>query len=203
MLQEKEHLEIPISGKCGEITLCIYPESSTAKLYEQDLSSANVSRFHLVEGCSYTYECISNDGNTYQLEAVKEVIAHHRSERHRNEGRITTGIYVGTLTLCIYNIATEEVYGKVDIEIRSTKSEYETDYRQMPGDIAEYYTDLVLQQGAPVTQKLEVDANSSAETLYQRFAFVKSLIESDAFSEAIHKIISNPISKWTDSNIQR
>ena len=73
----------------------------------------------------------------------------------------------------------------------------------MLGDIAEYYTDLVLQQGAPVTQTLEIDAQSSAETLYQRFVFVKSLIESDAFSEAIHKIISNPIRKWTDSNIQR
>ena len=203
MLQEKEHLEIPISGKCGEITLCIYPESSTAKLYEQDLSSANASKFHLVEGCSYTYECESNDENAYQLEIINEIITHHRSERHKSEGRITTGIYVGTLTLCIYNIATKEVYSKVDIEVRSTKSEYETDYRQMLGDIAEYYTDLVLQQGAPVTQRLEVNADSSAETLYQRFAFVKSLIESDAFSEAIHKIISNPIRKWTDSNIRR
>ena len=154
MLQEKEHLEIPISGKCGEITLCIYPESSTAKLYEQDLSSANATKFHLVEGCSYTYECESNDENAYQLEIINEIITHHRSERHKSEGRITTGIYVGTLTLKVYNIATKEIFGKVDIEIRSTKSEYETDYRQMLGDIAEYYTDLVLQQGAPVTQNL-------------------------------------------------
>lgn len=203
MLQEKGHLEIPISGKCSEITLFIYPESSTAKLYELDLSSSNASKFHLVEGCSYTYECESDDGNTYQVKAINEIITHHRSEKHRNEGRITTGIYVGTLTINVFNITTKEIFGKVDIEIRSTKSEYETDYRQMLGDITEYYTDLVLQQGAPVTQKLEVDANSSAETLYQRFAFVKSLIESDTFSEAIHKIISNPIRKWTDSNIQR
>ena len=203
MLQEKNHFEIPISGKCGNVILEIYPESSTAKLYEQDSSSINASRFHLVEGCSYTYECTSNDGNTYQLEVINEIITHHRSENHKNEGRITTGIYVGTLTLSIYNIATNEIFGKFEVEIRSTKSEYETDYRQMLGDIAEYYTDLVLQQCALVTQRLEVDAASSAETLYQRFAFVKSLIESDAFSEAIHKIISNPIRKWTDSNIHR
>lgn len=203
MLQEKNYLEIPIRGKCGNVILEIYPESSTAKLYEQDSSSTNTSRFHLVEGCSYTYECTSDDGYTYQLEAINEIITHHRSASHKNEGRITTGIYVGTLTLRVFNFLTKEIFGKIDIEIRSTKSEYETDYRQMLGDIAEYYTDLVLQQGAPVTQRLEIDANSSAETLYQRFAFVKSLIESDAFSEAIHKIISNPIRKWTDSNIQR
>ena len=203
MLQEKKHLEIPIKSKCSEIKFYIYPESSMAKLYEEDSSCTNASRYHLVEGCSYTYECTSEDGNIYQLESIEEIITHHRSERHKNEGRITTGIYVGTLTIRVFNVATKEVFGDIDIEIRSTKSEYETDYRQMLGDIAEYYTDLVLQQGAPVTQRLEIYAESSAETLYQRFAFVKSLIESDAFSEAIHKIISNPIRKWTDSNIQR
>ena len=203
MLQEKTYLEILVNGKCGEVELYIYPESSTAKLYEEDSLSINAPKFYLVEGCSYTYECTSDDGSTYQLEAINEIITHHRSERHKNEGRITTGIYVGTLTINVFNNVTHEAFGKTDIEIRSTKSDYETDYRQMLGDIAEYYTDLVLQQGAPVTQRVEIDTNTSAETLYQRFAFVKSLIESDAFSEAIHKIISNPIRKWTDSNIQR
>lgn len=203
MLQEKTYLEILVNGKCGEVKLYIYPESSTAKLYEEDSLSINAPKFYLVEGCSYTYECTSDDGSTYQLETINEIITHHRSERHKNEGRITTGIYVGTLTINVFNNVTHEAFGKTDIEIRSTKSDYETDYRQMLGDIAEYYTDLVLQQGAPVTQRLEIDTNTSAETLYQRFAFVKSLIESDAFSEAIHKIISNPIRKWTDSNIQR
>ncbi len=203
MLQEKTYLEILVNGKCGEVKLYIYPESSTAKLYEEDSLSINAPKFYLVEGCSYTYECTSDDGSTYQLEAINEIITHHRSERHKNEGRITTGIYVGTLTINVFNNVTHEAFGNTDIEIRSTKSDYETDYRQMLGDIAEYYTDLVLQQGAPVTQRLEIDTNTSAETLYQRFAFVKSLIETDAFSEAIHKIISNPIRKWTDSNIQR
>ena len=68
MLQEKKHLEIPIKGKCSEIKFYIYPESSKAKLYEEDLSCTNASRYHLVEGCSYTYECTSDDGNIYQLE---------------------------------------------------------------------------------------------------------------------------------------
>ena len=73
----------------------------------------------------------------------------------------------------------------------------------MLDEIAEYYTDLVLQQGSPVTQQLRIDPNCSSKTLYQRFSFVRSLIESDTFSEAIHKIISNPVRKWTDANIER
>ena len=73
----------------------------------------------------------------------------------------------------------------------------------MLDEIAEFYTDLVLQQGAPVTQQLEIDQNCSSQTLYQRFSFVRSLIDSESFSEAIHKIISNPVRKWMDANIER
>ena len=116
MLQEKEHLEIPIKGKCSEVTLYIYPESSKAKLYEDNSASTNMSKFHLVEGCSYTYECMSDDGNVYQLKAIDELIAHHRSERHKNEGRITTGIYVGTLPISVFNVATKEIFGNIDID---------------------------------------------------------------------------------------
>ena len=49
----------------------------------------------------------SEDGNIYQLESIEEIITHHRSERHKNEGRITTGIYVGTLTIRVFNVATK------------------------------------------------------------------------------------------------
>ena len=202
MLCPKEHIEISVDGKYGVVTLYVYPQSSNAKLYEDDAQHCGVAKYHLTEGCTYTYE-LNHENKEFQLEAVEKIVVHHRSARHRSEGTITTGIYVGTLKLHIYNIETGEEHGMIDIEIRSTKSDYESDYRQMLADIAEYYTDLVLQQGAPVSQKLEVDLDSSSNTLYQRFSFVKSIIESEAFSEAIHKVISNPVRKWTDTNIER
>ena len=83
------------------------------------------------------------------------------------------------------------------------KAEYRTDYRKMLEDITAYYTDLVLMQGSPVTQKLEIDNNTSPQTLYQRYAFVRSIVESLAFQEAIHKIITNPVRKWEETTVER
>ncbi len=203
MLLQIDHIKIPVEGKCGVVTLYIYPQSSNAMLYEDDSPLNGFPRYHLTEGCIYTYECFNNGCEKYQLKTLDRIIAHHRSARHKGEGTISTGIYVGTLKLCIYNTETYEEHGVIDIEVRSTKSDYESDYRQMLEDISEYYTDLVLQQGAPVSQKLEVDLDSTSNTLYQRFSFVKSIIESEPFIEAIHKIISSPLRKWTETNVQR
>ena len=48
MLQEKGHLEIPIKGKCNEVTLYIYPESSKAKLYEDVKACANLANIYFI-----------------------------------------------------------------------------------------------------------------------------------------------------------
>lgn len=200
-----DHLEIPITGKASNLKLVVYPQSSKAKVFEEDKPYAGESRYQLVEGCTYTYEFVGeSNSHRCQFEKESEIVQFHRNMiSHACEGTLTTGIFVGHLTLNVVNVDTKEQVGRVSMEIRSIKSDYHHDYRLMLNEIAEYYTDLVLQQGSPVTQQLEIDQNCSSQTLYQRFSFVRSLIDSEAFSEAIHKIISNPVRKWTDANIER
>lgn len=205
-MKELDHLEIPIEVEGGNvITLYIDPQNKNkAKLFEVESSETGEYRHQLMEGCTYQYEFVSLDGTYYQFEKEDEIVTFHRaSARHPNMGTITTGIYVGQLDLWVENRKTGNRCGKVNLEIRSTKSDYESDYRHMLDEIAEYYTDLVLQQGSPVTQQLKIDPDSSSETLYQKFSFVRSIVDSEAFSEAVHKIISNPIRKWTDANIEK
>lgn len=200
-----DHLEIPIIGKASNVKLVVYPQSSKAKVFKEDKPYAGESRYQLVEGCTYTYEFVGeSSSHRCQFERENEIVQFHRNTTsHACEGTLTTGIYVGHLTLNVVDVDTKEQVGHVGMEIRSIKSDYHHDYRLMLDEIAEYYTDLVLQQGSPVTQQLEIDQNSSSQTLYQRFSFVRSLIDSEAFSDAIHKIISNPVRKWTDANIER
>lgn len=200
-----EYLEIPIIGKASNVKLVVYPQSSKAKVFKEDKPYAGESRYQLVEGCTYTYEFVGeSNSHRCQFERENEIVQFHRNTTsHACEGTLTTGIYVGHLTLNVLDVDTKEQVGRVSMEIRSIKSDYHHDYRLMLDEIAEYYTDLVLQQGSPVTQQLEIDQNCSSQTLYQRFSFVRSLIDSEAFSEAIHKIISNPVRKWTDANIER
>ena len=200
-----DYLEIPIIGKASNVKLVVYPQSSKAKVFKEDKPYAGESRYQLMEGCTYTYEFVCESGShRCQFERENEIVQFHRNTTsHACEGTLTTGIYVGHLTLNVVDVDINEQVGHVSIEIRSIKSDYHHDYRLMLDEIAEYYTDLVLQQGSPVTQQLEIDPNCSSQTLYQRFSFVRSLIDSESFSEAIHKIISNPVRKWTDANIER
>jgi predicted component of viral defense system (DUF524 family) len=69
--------------------------------------------------------------------------------------------------------------------------------------ITEKCTDLIMQIDSPITQHFETDFNKNPETLYQRFSFVKSLIDSLEFEEAIQKIVSNPTTKWEEEHEEK
>ena len=201
---QADRLEIPIIGNFGEIRLCIYPSSNNAMLFEEeDAVDYGESRWQLQEGCSYEYELVSDNERTYQFMTEDEIVRFSHSPRHPNAGTLKTGIYVGSLSLAIRDTDLDCEIAKVALEIKSVKAEYRTDYRKMLEDITAYYTDLVLMQGSPVTQKLEIDNNTPQQTLYQRYAFVRSIVESPAFQEAIHKIIANPVRKWEETIVER
>lgn len=196
-----EQLIIPIADK---ISMLIY-SSSTAPLYEKrDAYEHNESKWQLVEGNVYDFEIIEleSDTNTWTIEGPENIF--YINKRHRNRGQIKTGTFVGTISFsakCINN----EIGNKIPlkIEIQSLKTDYRTHYRHMLNDITSYYTDLVMQQGSPITQKFDIDNNTPQRTLYQKFAFVKSIIESPQFEDSIHKIISNPVRKWEEENTER
>lgn len=200
----KDHLEIPILGNFGEIRLCIYPSSNNAMLFEEeDAVDYGESRWQLQEGCSYEYELVSDNKRTYQFMTEDEIVRFSHSPRHPNAGTLKTGIYVGSLSLAIRDTELDCEIAKVALEIKSVKADYRTDYRKMLEDITAYYTDLVLMQGSPVTQKLEIDNDTPQQTLYQRYAFVRSVVESSAFQEAINKIVASPVRKWEETIVER
>ena len=200
----KDHLEIPIIGNFGEIKLCIYPALGSSMLFEEeDAVDYGESRWQLQEGCTYEYELVSDNKRTYQFMTEDEIVRFSHSPRHPNAGTLKTGIYVGSLSLAIRDTELDCEIAKVNIEIKSVKAEYRTDYRKMLEDITAYYTDLVLMQGSPVTQKLEIDNDTPQQTLYQRYAFVRSIVENSAFQEAINKIVASPVRKWEETIVER
>lgn len=199
-----DKLEIPIIGNFGEIKLCIYPALGSSMLFEEeDAVDYGESRWQLQEGCTYEYELVSDNKRTYQFMTEDEIVRFSHSPRHPNAGTLKTGIYVGSLSLAIRDTELDCEIAKVNIEIKSVKAEYRTDYRKMLEDITAYYTDLVLMQGSPVTQKLEIDNDTPQQTLYQRYAFVRSIVENSAFQEAINKIVASPVRKWEETIVER
>ena len=192
----KDELIIPLKSKSKEITLRICGSSNNAQLFEEESAvDLGESTWQLLEGEEYEYEFDQG----YGFKAHELV---RPSQRNYSRGLIKTGIYVGCLTLTVVDDAGNEI-ANVDFEVRSVKVDYRTDYKTMLHNITRHFTELVMMQGAPVTQRFEVNPNEDSRTLYQQFAFMKSLIDSEEFEDALNKILYNPIRKWTGTIIEK
>jgi predicted component of viral defense system (DUF524 family) len=160
--------------------LLLIPEEEAERNSEEILQ--------LKEGCSYEYE-LQNEKS--KLETIPGLII--QSRKHAFRGRITPGNYVGRLPL---RIITESETIDLAVEVRSSKSDYRSEYRTMLEDITAECTDLLMIHSSPVTQKFTVDYSGDSESLYQRFSFVQSMINSEDFNNAVLRIINSPITRW-------
>lgn len=184
------------------LTLEIFPEqhSRIRQLDKVVAEQYNESVYQLFEGHSYEYEFLGINKANYHLRArINGVVV--PSNRHTYRGRITPNIYVGNLPLEIVNTEKEQSF-PISVEVIATKFDkkedvsYRENYRQMLEDITDKCTDLMMQINTPVTQHVTIDHSTDNKTLYQRFCFVKSFLDSVDFEEAIIRIISNPSTLW-------
>lgn len=166
----------------------------------------NEARFQLIEGCYYDYEITSKDPKTgkevsddkYKLGDVGEnIIQQHK--RHCNIGTISPNIFVGTLEIPILKKENGEKCSSIELEVQSVKSGYRDDYRDMLELITEKCTHLLLQSNSPVSHHFDVDHSKPSKTLYQKFAFIKSIISSTEFKGALHRIVTAPVTKWSET----
>ena len=190
-------IEISINTSKDEIKLTIFRESGMPEslIYREDGIANGEAAYQLMEGCFYEYSITRG----YQLEA-SEIIS--ISKINPSSGRISPNTYVGTLAIPIIETSTNERV-EVKLEVQSVKTTYRNDYRHMLEEIAEKCTDLLLQHSSPVTQSIQTDYNTDANTLYQRFAFIKSVIDSEEFNDAVHKILSSPVTRWKETESEK
>ena len=159
----------------------------------------NEARFQLIEGCYYDYEISDNQ---FILGDIGEnIIQQHK--RKSNIGTISPNIFVGTLEVPILKTENLEKCKSIDLEVQSIKSGYRDDYRDMLELITEKCTDLLLQSNSPVSHHFDVDFSKDNQTLYQKFAFIKSIINSSEFKDAVHRIVKTPVTKWTDTREEK
>lgn len=162
---------------------------------EENAKEQNEARYQLLEGCFYDYKLSDPD---FLLGDIGEnIIQKHR--RNPNLGTLSPNIFVGTLSIPILNRITSEECCKIDFEVQSVKTGYRDDYRDMLEFITEKCTDLLLQINSPVSQHFDTDYSKDGESLYQKFVFIKSIIGTDEFQEAVHRIVSSPVTKWAET----
>lgn len=191
------NIKIDLSDiKSGLVLEILEKKEKTLFDEEQESLENNEARYQILEGCFYDYEL--SDAN-YSFEPIEgNIIQPHR--KHPNMGSLAPNIYVGTLYLNLLKKGNNIPIKKIPLEVRSRKTGYRDDYRDMLEYITDKCTDLLLQINSPVYQNFEpnFEKDIAQEVLYQRFIFLKSIIGTSEFHESVHRIVSFPNTKWEE-----
>lgn len=171
-------------------------ENTLFEISAEEAFQNGEAKIQLVEGCSYEYQFSDNTVKFKENSKNNKIVSYSRFGR--NKGTINPNIYVGT-----HSLELEGCDNLFLVEVRSIKSEYREDYRYMLGYITEKCTDLIMQIDSPISQHFETNFETDNQTLYQRFSFVKGLIDSKEFEEAVQKIVTNPSTKWDEETEDR
>jgi predicted component of viral defense system (DUF524 family) len=196
-------MKTPISSICielkNDVSLIIHPIGDSAKIFEieeEEAQKFGEATIQILESKRYEYEFSKKE---YQLYKTKECIPSKSLTASR--GTIAPGNYVGTLEL---NIKGPKGDFKYYLEVLATKFDskddydkgYRENYRSMIEDITEKCTELLMQSNSPVNQYFETDFSKDNKTIYQKFSFVKSVIDKDEFEESLLQIFSSPKTNW-------
>jgi predicted component of viral defense system (DUF524 family) len=198
MSKEITHKKIQLKD---DLEITILPLGKHSKLFEIDALEAEKfgeAPIQILEAKRYEYE-LSNP--SYQLRGDGDTCFPSQSKLS-SRGTITPGNYVGTLELSIAKVGEKDI--PFFIEVLATKFDsendydksYRTNYRSMVESITEKCTELLMQANSPVNQYFEPNFEKENETIYQRFSFIKSILNSSEFEESVQKIISSPKTNW-------
>ncbi|MEZ5009601.1 MAG: DUF2357 domain-containing protein [Chitinophagales bacterium] len=199
-MKEKSEIEINLDAVQEGLKLWISSKRDKTLFDRIDTATENnEARFQLVEGYYYDYEI--NDDQFILGDIGENIIQQHK--RHCNIGTISPNIFVGTLEIPLLKKKNLEKCTSIELEVQSVKSGYRDDYRDMLELITEKCTDLLLQSNSPVSHHFDVDYSKDSQTLYQKFAFIKSIISSEEFKDAVHRIVTAPVTKWAETHEQK
>lgn len=154
----------------------------------EDALESGEEQLQLMENCSYEYEFLQEKMSFEELPGIV-----HQSKKYKHRGRLTPGNYAGRLVL--YVITPSQKF-PVAFEVRSKKIDYRTDYRIMLKDITEECAELLMLHSSPSSQSYSVDYEKDSSSLYQKFAFIQSMVNSDEFQSSVQKILSSPVTRW-------
>lgn len=143
----------------------------------------------LIESSTYEYQVADPGFHIRQLPGVISSSAFREGARDR--GTIQTGLFVGTLPLIVDN-SDGKPAGTTNIEVRSRKLNYETEYRSMLEDIADWCADLMSDLRGATANRFIPDPGKDWNTIQERFFVLRGIIDSRDFENALHRILAYP-----------
>lgn len=201
-MEPVEFVSISLDKLLEGLELEVYPEGNNflRELSEEEAYEFGEAPVQLLEGKSYEYKFTNSE---YRLITDRSNLITQSKSSGGAGGRIVPNIYVGTLIAYAFHKDLPEKKFPVGFEVLSSKFDNEQDksyrenYRFMLESITEKSTELLMQINSPVHQNYEVNFNQDNRTIYQRFCFVRSIINAPEFEEALQKIFSNSKTTWS------
>lgn len=170
---------------------------SLTRLTEAEARDAGEEPLQIEEGLRYEYAFDGNGAESLRLEEAfgKGMVEPSNNPKLLHCGSIATGLNTGQLGLMARDAA-GNIVGRAALEVRSRKLSYRNDYRQMLEDITEQCVELLMELRAPAAMRIAPDPGRTPKTINQRFAFLRALIGSRQFRDALHRIATHPHQRW-------
>lgn len=188
----------------GNIVACLelYPPDSPSnallRIEDAEAREAGEESLQVMEGLRYEYALLCLGAENLQLEEEfgNGVVKQSGNPRLVNCGSIAPGLSTGRLGLVVRN-ADGEISGRAALEVRSRKLTYRGDYQSMLGDIADQcVAALLMDIRAPTAMRVAPEPGRTPDTLHQRFAFLRGLLGTRQFKDALHRITTHPHRSW-------
>jgi predicted component of viral defense system (DUF524 family) len=180
------------------IALCIYPPMgellALQRLEPVEAAEYGEEQLQLLEGVRYEYELSAPN---YRLveENGTGVVKQSANPRLGHCGTLVTGLHTGKLILQALDLHGVRV-GTAALEIRPRKLGHRDHYRKMLEEITDVCIGLAMDFRSPTTLHFAPSPGDASQTIHQRFAFLKAMINSRSFQDALHRISTHPHRKW-------
>jgi predicted component of viral defense system (DUF524 family)/gamma-glutamylcyclotransferase (GGCT)/AIG2-like uncharacterized protein YtfP len=180
------------NGVLAGKVLLIAKKGSLRLLDESESRLVGEERLQLTESCKYEFKVLLSPPNSY-LREIPGVLSHSGipGSEHKS-GTLEPGLFTGRLPI-VFEKESGEPVAMAAVEVQSAKLDYRTEYRYMIESIADECCDLLLELRAPSQITLRPDiAIRDPKTILHRFAFLKSVLDSKGFQDALRRVIALP-----------
>ncbi len=181
-------LTTPEGIELGSIRILARTPDSLFHLSDTEAIERGEEVIQLVEGRSYEFSLETETALPCQLRETQVVQPSHLAS---GIGRIEPGLATGLLPIILENEQLEEI-ARARVEVRTAKLDYHLDYRLMLDYIAKISINLLMDINAPSQIRMISDDSLDSTTLHERFAFLRHVLSSQPFQEAINRIVAMP-----------
>ena len=174
--------------------MAIYTFSELERISDADAAANGEEPLQFQENGRYEYE-LDSIGKILLTENGNGIINPSGNPLRSHCGVIEIGLYTGQLALLVQD-SNGSVIGRAAVEVTSRKVDYRYHYRKMLEDITDHTVSLLMELRSPTAARMAPDPGKSPETIHQRFAFLRALIGSRQFRDALHRVTIYPHRRW-------